>query len=411
MTRVVHSSLWSKILTFFVIFGPGLITLEADNDAGAVAAYTQAGAHYGMGLIWVLLLLLPITYFVQEMSARLGIITGKGFALMIYKKFGRWWGAFSLAELLVVNFLTLVTEFAAISLIMSKFGLSPYWSVPAVGIGLIALVCTTNYNKWERSMIVLCLVDLSWIVLAIMHRGQLVASATPAVVINSDLIFLIVAIIGTTVAPWQLFFQQSCVSEKKLRFKDLKYERLETFIGAIFTILVAACMMFCGAVVGKGYTDPAQMAVVLSKSWGCLAGNILLIMFCNAAILGTVAISLSSAWAYGEVKGWPCSLQLRWKDAPAFYGIYVACVMLAAGVVLIPHMPLQFVIVGVQVIAGVMLPSLLIFLHILLNDKTLMGEHANKLWNNIINWLVIGLLTVLSLILAGQVLIGTVHTS
>jgi Mn2+/Fe2+ NRAMP family transporter len=378
----------------------------ADNDAGAVATYTQAGAQYGLHLLWILALLLPVTYFVQEMVVRLGIATGKGHALMIFKKFGRWWGSFSLVDLLIVNFLTLITEFALISLVMSRFGISPYWSVPVIGVGLVALVLTTNYTRWERAMITLCLLDTAWIFLFFMHRNCAALSVIPPVKLSSNLIFLVVAIVGTTVAPWQLFFQQSCVADKKLKFCHLKYERLDTFIGAVLTVTMAGCMMFFGRVVGNHYTDPAGMAVYLSHKLGSTVGFILLILLCDAAILGTVAVSLASAWAYGEVKGWPHSLQLKWRDARGFYSTYTLCVLLAAGIVLIPKMPLQLIIVGVQVLAGIMLPSAIIFLQLLLNDRSLMGEYANKPWNNVINWTVIGVLTALSLILAAQVVTG-----
>lgn len=409
MAKVVRSSLLQKILTFLMVFGPGLIVMEADNDAGALSTYTQAGAQYGMKLLLILLILLPITYFVQEMVVRLGIVTGKGHALMIYKKFGRWWGLFSLVDLLIVNFLTLVTEFACVSLAMSQLGVSPIWSVPLVAACLILLVCTTNYTKWERSMIVLCLLDATWLIIAWMHRGATGLPVTPPIHIDSNLVFLVIAIVGTTIAPWQLFFQQSCVADKKLRFQDLKFERLDTFVGAVFTIIVAGCMMFCGRAVGPVYTDPAQMAAVLGDKWGHGIQTAILLMMCNAAILGTVAISLSSAWAYGEVKGWPHSLQLGIKDAPGFYGTYVACVMLAALLILIPGVPLQLIIVGVQVLAGIMLPSAIVFLQLLLNDKKLMGEYANQKWNNAINWTVICVLIVLSLVLALQTILGGVH--
>src|SRR5689334_9311804 len=149
-----------------MVFGPGLIVMEADNDAGAVSTYTQAGAQYGLNLLWVLLLLLPVCYFIQEMVARLGIATGQGHAAMIYKRFGKWWGRFSLFDLLLVNFLTLVTEFAAISLATARMGISPWISVPVSAVALIALVLTGSYLRWERITIFLCLLDLCWLVMA-----------------------------------------------------------------------------------------------------------------------------------------------------------------------------------------------------------------------------------------------------
>ena len=155
-----------NLLTFLMVFGPGLIVMEADNDAGAVSTYTQAGAQYGLHLLWVLLLLLPVCYFIQEMVARLGIATGKGHAAMIYERFGKWWGRFSLFDLLLVNFLTLVTEFAAISLATQQIGISPYLSVPIAAVALVIHVICGSYRRWERITCVLCLIDIVWVVMA-----------------------------------------------------------------------------------------------------------------------------------------------------------------------------------------------------------------------------------------------------
>src|SRR5580693_8885207 len=170
-TGVVVRSAWQRrILTFLMVFGPGLIVMEADNDAGAVSTYMQAGGQYGLHLLWLLVVLLPICYFIQEMVARLGIATGKGHAAMIYERFGKWWGRFSLIDLLAVNFLTLITEFAAISMGLSALGINPNISVPVSALGLTLMVVTGSYLRWERIVIALCLIDLTWFGLAyVMH--------------------------------------------------------------------------------------------------------------------------------------------------------------------------------------------------------------------------------------------------
>ena len=412
--RVVRSQWARRLLTFLMVLGPGLIVMVADNDAGAVSSYTQAGAIYGTRLLWLLVILLPCTYFVQEMVARLGIATGQGHAAMIYKRFGKWWGVFSLVDLQVVNFLTMVTEFAAINLAASMLGISPYIAVPLVAGGLVLMVATSSYRRWERITILLCLLDLAWLVYAatmgpsfgvVAHDALL--PSLPVTGITAGYMFLVIAIVGTTIAPWQLFFQQSCVADKRLRFTDLKWERLDTFVGACVVILIAACMMLVGDAArrhGIHYTDPAQMAAFLGAYKGSIARNGILLLMVNAAVLGTTAISLSSAWAYGEVKGWPSSLELSVKQAPGFYTVYMLAVAAAAGLVLIPKAPLQLIIIGVQVLAGIMLPSAIIFLQLLLNDRELLGdEFVNKPWNNVVNWTIIIVLFALSLILAAQV--------
>jgi len=404
---------WQRsVLSFLVAFGPGLIVMEADNDAGAVSTYMQAGGQYGLHLLWTLLLLLPICYFVQEMVARLGIATGKGHAAMIYERFGKAWGRFSLFDLLAVNFLTLITEFAAISLAMSGMGVAPVISVPLSAVALIGLVATGSYRRWERIVIVLCLLDLTWFVAAaLLHPAwhealtrTFIPSLPAKTGITGDLVFLIIAIVGTTIAPWQLFFQQSCVAEKRLRFADLKWARLDTLVGAIFTVCVAGAMMMVGAFAYNHsipFTDPAQLArsiaAVLPPRTGTFIHHALLLLMVNAAVLGTTAISLASAWA---------SLHKKPSEAPGFYAVYALCVFAAAGVVLVPHLPLQLVIVSVQVFAGLILPSAIIFLQLLLNDRALLGDRwVNRPWNNWINWTIVAILFALSLVLAAQVLL------
>ncbi len=412
--RVVRNKWLYRAMTFLVVAGPGLIVMEADNDAGAVSTYVQAGAQYGTRLLWLLLLLLPVTYFIQEMVVRLGIATGKGHAAMIYQRFGRWWGMFSLIDLQLVNFLTLVTEFAAISLALSHMNIAPQVGVPLAAVALTAMVLTGSYRRWERVTVFLCLLDLAWVALALKVRppfGQIlhdtIVPGIPAGGLTTNLVFLIVATVGTTIAPWQLFFQQSCIADKRLRFADVKWAQLDTLLGAAFTITVAACMMLLGnaaRVHGIKFSDPAQLANDLHMFSGEAVRSAILLLMINAAVLGTTAISLSSAWAYGEVRGWPHSLDMPIRKAPGFYLSYVACVGLAAAIVLIPRAPLQLIILGVQVLAGIMLPSAIIFLQLLLNDKQMLGEEfVNKRWNNWVNWTIIVVLFVLSLILAAQV--------
>jgi NRAMP (natural resistance-associated macrophage protein)-like metal ion transporter len=270
-----------------MVFGPGLIVMEADNDAGAVSTYVQAGAQYGTRLLWLLLLLLPICYFIQEMVVRLGIATGQGHAAMIYRRFGKWWGRFSLADLLLLNFLTLVTEFAAIALVLGKLGIDPRLGVPLAAVTLTALVLTGSYRRWERIVVFLCLLDVAWLAVAwrvhpavreIVHST--LVPALPASGLTASWLFLVIAIVGTTIAPWQLFFQQSCVADKRLRFSDVRWARLDTLLSAVFTILVAGCMMLAGNAAFLrhwNFTDPAQMAVQLGSALGPFMKNAILL--------------------------------------------------------------------------------------------------------------------------------------
>src|SRR5580693_334081 len=267
---VVRNNWTRNLLTFAMVFGPGLIVMEADNDAGAVSTYIQAGAQYGTHLLWLLVLLLPVTYFIQEMVVRLGIATGQGHAAMIYTRFGKWWGLFSLIDLQLLNFLTLVTEFAAISLALQHLNIPPRLGVPVAACALTLLVLTGSYRRWERIVVFLCVLDLAWLALAFYAHpvtGEILRNtfvpSIPSGGLTASLVFLVVGTVGTTIAPWQLFFQQSCIADKRLRFADLKWARLDTLIGAAFTIVVAGCMMMTGSAAlrhGFSFTDPARMA-------------------------------------------------------------------------------------------------------------------------------------------------------
>ena len=414
--RAPATGLKLRLLRFAVVAGPGLIVMVADNDAGAVSTYTQAGARYGTHLLWVLLALLPVTYFVQEMVARLGIATGQGHAAMIYQRFGTWWGRFSLFDLLLVNFLTLVTEFAAIDMAAHAFGLAPVIAVPVAALALILLVGTGSYRRWERMTLGLCGLSLAWFALAWLagpHWGEALRDAVvpslPAGGLTGSLVFLVIAIVGTTIAPWQLFFQQSCVADKRLRFADLGNARLDTLFGAVAVVAFAGCMMLVGDALyraGGTYQDPAQMAGALVPVLGWAGRDLILLLMANAALLGATAISLSSAWAWGEVMGGRSTLEARMTEAPRFYATYALCVAAAAGLVLLPGAPLQAIIIGVQVLAGTMLPSAIVFLQLLLNDHEMLGPRfVNRPWNNWVNWTVIAVLFALSLILAAQVLL------
>ena len=324
--RVVKSKWARDLLTFLMVFGPGLIVMVADNDAGAVSTYSQAGAQYGTHLLWIVLLLLPVTYFIQEMVVRLGIATGKGHAAMIYQRFGKWWGLFSLVDLELVNFLTLVTEFAAIDLALSKLGVDPRFGVPLVGGGpgpdrADAEATAAGSAPWFSSACWIWPGSRSPSGCGRRWRRSCAdrwCPAMPAGGLTPDLMFLVIAIVGTTIAPWQLFFQQSCIADKRLRFADVKWARLDTFLGACITITAAGCMMIAGnasrvhgftlhrsGADGRGYRHLRRR----------FCKNAILLMMINAAVLGTTAISLSSAWAYGEVRGWPHSLQLPVREA------------------------------------------------------------------------------------------------
>ncbi|MBV9358660.1 MAG: divalent metal cation transporter, partial [Chloroflexi bacterium] len=269
-----------RLLTLLAIMGPGLIVMVGDNDAGGVATYAQAGQNYGTSLLWTLLLLIPVLIVNQEMCVRLGAVTGVGHARLIRERFGKFWGAFSVGDLFVLNFLTLVTEFIGVSLALGYFGVSPLLSVPAAAVALIAITVTGSFRRWERFMYLFMAFNVLAIPLALAVNPDWPQVAYDLVVpgvqggLDSTALLLIVAIVGTTVAPWQLFFQQSNVVDKRITPRWINYERWDAVIGSLVTeigaaaLLIAAAFGFAGTDLAGQFTDAGAVASGLARYVG-----------------------------------------------------------------------------------------------------------------------------------------------
>lgn len=401
----------ARLITLLAIMGPGLIVMVGDNDAGGVSTYAQAGQNYGTSLLWVLLLLIPVLIVNQEMVVRLGAVTGVGHGRLILERFGRFWGAFSLIDLFVLNFLTIVTEFIGIDLALSYLGVSKYLSVPIAGLLLIGMTMTGSFQKWERLMLVFVAGNLLLIPLAIyahpqagsMARGFLVPGVAGG--ISSNSVLLIIAMVGTTVAPWQLFFQQSNVIDKRITTRWINYERVDTVIGSFVVVTGAALMIaatafpFARTALHGQFSDAEGVARGLQQTVGHPAGVIFALVLLNASIVGASAVTLSTSYAFGDVFGMHHSLHRPPHEAKFFYGSFAAIVALACGIVLIPGAPLGVITVAVQALAGVLLPSASVFLLLLCNDKEVLGPWVNKPWLNALATVILGVLLMLSAIL------------
>jgi len=404
---------WSaRLLTLLAIMGPGLIVMVGDNDAGGVATYAQAGQNYGVSLLWVLLLLIPVLIVNQEMVVRLGLVTGVGHARLIIERFGKFWGAFSVGDLFILNFLTIVTEFIGVSLSLGYFGVSHFLSVPIAAGLLIVSAITGSFRRWERIMYFLVVTNFVAIPLAFMAHptaGPILHGAIiPGVQggLDATSLLLIIAMVGTTVAPWQLFFQQSNVIDKRLTPRWMAYERADTAIGSIVVILGAAALIVATAFAFKGthltgqFSDAGATATGFSRQLGHGAGALFAIALLNASLIGAAAVTLSTTYAFGDVFGIKHSLHRSWTDARGFYAIYSILVLAAAGIVLIPHAPLGLITMAVQALAGILLPSATVFLLLLCNDRAVLGPWVNRAWVNVVAAIIVGILVMLSLILA-----------
>ena len=400
-----------RLLTLLAIMGPGLIVMVGDNDAGGVATYAQAGQTYGYSLLWTLVLLIPVLIVNQEMVVRLGAVTGVGHARLINERFGRFWGLFSVGDLFILNFLTIVTEFIGISLGAAYFGISPYVAVPIAALVLIGITVTGNFRRWERAMFVFLVLNLLIFPLAWLSHPDtgrvLHGLVVPGIEggITSDAVLLIIAIVGTTVAPWQLFFQQSNVIDKRITPRWMAYERADTAIGAAVVVIgAAAIMMATASVFGGtpefgGFTDALQTAIGLASLRGPVLGSVFAVLLLDASIIGACAVTLSTSYAFGDVFGLRHSLHRTFKEARVFYGSYTGLVSVAAAIVLIPNAPLGLITTAVQALAGVLLPSATVFLVLLCNDREVLGPWVNAAWLNVVATVIVSVLLELSLIL------------
>ncbi len=385
-----------RITTMLAVLGPGLIVMAADNDAGTVSVFAQAGQRDGVHLLWTLLLLAPVLFVSQEMAARLGAVTGSGHARLIRERFGRLWCAFSLGDLMILNFAILVTEFIGVALSLSYFGVSKYLAVPLAASGLIAMTASGSFRRWERAMYILVIADLAIIPLAVLHHpAPLVVAGGLIPRIDhraaSSTLLLLVALVGTSIAPWQIFFQQSNVIDKRITPRWLSYERIDTAVGVlVFVAAAGAVMIACAAAFGHSgpatgqFTDAGTIAHGLSARLGAPAGALFAAALLNASLLGAGAISLSSSYATSEVLGVKHSLHRGMRDATLFHGCFAALITAAAATVLIPHAPLGAITTLVQALAGIMLPSTLVLLLMLCNDEKLLGPLTNPRWLNAI---------------------------
>ncbi|HXA31070.1 MAG TPA: NRAMP family divalent metal transporter [Acidimicrobiales bacterium] len=407
----------AKTKTLLAIIGPGLIVMVGDNDAGAFSTYTQAGQNYGTHLLWTLLLLVPVLYVCQEMVLRLGAVSGVGHARLILERFGKFWGAFSVIDLFILNALTIVTEFIGVTLAVGYLGLPKIPSVILAGALIVGAVSTGSFRRFERICLALIAGSLVLIPIYLMVHppiGQMahnfIVPGFPHGAQVSTVMLLIIGIVGTTVAPWQLFFQQSYIIDKRITPRFINYERVDLWIGIGIVVVGAAAMFGFSAAVFAGhpefgsFTNAGGVAAGLGKYVSHLAGDLFAIALLDASIIGASAVGLATAYASSDVLGFNHSLHRPVKKAKGFYACYAGLIAVAAALVIIPGVPLGLLTEGVQTLAGVLLPSAVVFLLLLCNDKAVLGPWVNGRKLNLLTSAVIWVLVLLSVILTASVL-------
>jgi Mn2+/Fe2+ NRAMP family transporter len=384
----------SPVWKYLAAAGPGLIVAFADTEAGSVTTAATSGAQFGMKLVLLQLLLIVPLFVVQEMTVRLGTISGKGHAQLIRERYGLGWAWVSLGTMLVTNLAALVTEFIGIAGAALVFGVPVVPMVLAAAVLLIAIVFSGKYKRAERAALALCLLELLFIPAAFAAHPTIASIVKEGLfgsqpLGNRDYLLLVAGNIGAVIMPWMIFYQQSATVDKGLTVRALPFARVDTAIGSVLTQMIMVSIVITAAatlfVHGQQVVDAAHAALALvpltgSKIAGVAFGAGLL----GAAMLGALVVSLASAWAFGEAFGWKCSLNYKCTEAKRFYGLYAAMVVIAAGIVLIPHLPLVKITVYVEAFNALVLPLVLGFLLVLSNDKQILGKRVNSLLGNVI---------------------------
>jgi len=395
-----------RLLAFLAIFGPGFITANVDNDPGGILTYSQAGAKFGYALLWTLIPITIALIVVQEMAARMGAVTEKGLSDLIREEFGLRATVFTMLILGVADFGNIMSEFAGVGAGMGLFGVSKYIAVPIAAVIVWVMVVKNSYKPVERILILLSLLYFTYVVSALFAHPdwKLAAHDTVVPTINktSEYLVMVIGLIGTTITPWMQFYLQASIVEKGIGKKQYALSRWDVILGCVITDVVAffivlACAATLYASGIHNINDAADAAAALKPLAGQWAFLLFAVGLVNAAILSAAILPLATAYNICEGLGLESGVNKKWSEAPGFYWLYTLLIAFGAGVVLLPRIPLLKVILYSQVVNGVLLPFLLIFMLILINKKELMGEYKNSFVVNVIAWSTSGILIVLSL--------------
>ncbi len=407
LLKIKKNLFFRNIMIFFALLGPGIITGSVDNDAGGITTYSVAGATYGYNLIWTLIPAFIVLFIVQEMNARMGIVTGKGLADLIRENAGVKITFFIFTGMIFADIGNTMTEFAGVAGSMEIFGVSKYISVPIVAVAVWILVVKGTYQSAEKIFLIFSAALLSYVVSALLGKpdwGEVgKAVIHPGVELNFEYISMVIAIIGTTIAPWMQFYMQSSVIEKGLKIKDYKFTFIDVAVGCVATVGVAFFIMISCAstlyVDGQGtqITAAQDAAAALQPLAGALASKVFAFGLFIASVFAATILPITAAFYICEAFGFEAGIDKKLKDAPQFYTLYTAILVIAAGIILIPDAPLITITLWSQRINGILLPVVLVSMIIIVNKKDVMGIYVNKPINNIISWITIVVLIGLSL--------------
>jgi Mn2+/Fe2+ NRAMP family transporter len=402
------------LIALLAVIGPGIITASAGNDAGGISTYSVAGADFGYEMLWLIPIMTLALVVVQEMAVRMGAVTGKGFAALIRERFGIRPSFFAMLALVISNAATSVSEFAGIASAMEILGVSRYLAVPIAALAVWMLVVRGSYRRVEKILLGLSAVFIAYVISALLVGPDWaeVARATvlPTFEITSGFVVLSIAMVGTTIAPWMQFFVQSNVVDKGLTVRDLSLQRVDVISGTIAAGLIAWCIVLTTGTVlhgsGAGIATAADAAGALAPVAGRYATQLFAIGLLGASLLAACVLPLTASYAVCEAFGFERGIDRSWAEAPVFNGIYTFVIVFGAAFILIPGLNLISIMVFSQVIGGILLPFLLVFMMVIVNDRRIMGRHVNRRANNVIAWGTIVAVTALTLALVGMTVLG-----
>lgn len=412
--KIRDNRIFKRIAIFLAILGPGIITGSVDNDAGGITTYSVAGAIYGYNLIWTLIPSFIVLIVIQEMNARMGIVTGKGLADLIRESAGVKVTFFIFLGLLIGDIGNTTTEFAGVAGSMHVFGVSKYISVPIVAILVWLLVVKGTYQIAERIFLLFSVSLLMYVVSALMGDPEWTeigsAIVRPQFEVNGQSIAMIIGLVGTTIAPWMLFYLQSSVIEKGLKMKNYKYSIIDIVVGCVATVVVAFFIVVaCASTLNKSgiqINEAKDAALALKPLAGAIASQVFAFGLFVASIFSATILPLATSFYISEAFGFEAGIDKKWKEAPEFYTLYTSILVIAAGIILLPNAPLIQISLWSQVLNGLLLPVVLVCMILLVNKKEIMGKYVNKTLNNVIGWATISILIGLSLTLLIMTFLG-----
>lgn len=413
-TKFSRTSFFKNLAIFFALLGPGIITGSVDNDAGGITTYSVAGAMYGYGMIWTLIPSLIVLLVIQEMNARMGIVTGKGLSDLIRENAGLKVTFFIFIGLLLSNIGNTTTEFAGVAGSMEIFGVSKYISVPVAAILVWILVVKGTYKIAERIFLIFSASLLTYVISALIakpHWSEIgSAIIRPGIELNTQSLTMVIALVGTTIAPWMQFYMQSSVIEKGLKMKNYKFTVIDIVVGCVVTVVVAFFIMVaCGSTLypnGIEITIAKDAALSLKPLAGQLASQVFAFGLFVASVFSATILPLATAFYVCEAFGFEAGIDKSWDEAKEFYTLYTGILVISAIIILIPNAPLIDISIWSQVLNGILLPVVLVSMILLINNKKIMGNYTNKPIQNIIGWGAVGILVVLSTVLLILPIIG-----